>query len=107
MIWFFIVAQALSAGCAVAAAVYWFQSARVETPERFSVHVSKPDGFMGEPLGGNPLGGTFVGTAHSSDFKALAEALKRQSKMNAIGARFASGAAILQAVAIAERLISG
>jgi len=100
----FHLVQALSAICAIAAAVYWLRSALVNTPDGFAVHVSKPDGFMGQPLGGGPLHATFIGTAHSSDFQALAEALKKQSKLSAIGAGFASGAAIFQVIGMLESL---
>jgi len=72
---------ALSALFALGAAILWLLSTVVRTPDKFSVHVSRPEGFMGEPLGGGPLHAASIGTAHSSDFKQLADALKRQSRL--------------------------
>ena len=91
---------ALSALFAIAAALLWFVSAVVKTPDRFSIHVVRPDSFMGQPLGGDPLGGTYVGQAHSSDLVALANALRRQSKFSAWAAGCAGVSAILQTASL-------
>ena len=85
---------------AIAAAVLWFLSASVKTPDGFSVHVVRPDSYMGQPMGGNPLGGTYVGHAYSDDFKSLADALRRQSKLSALAAVCAGVSAVLQALSL-------
>ena len=90
----------LSALFAIVAALLWFISAMVKTPESFSIHVARPNSFMGEPLGGNPLGGTYVGQAHSSDLVTLANALRRQSKFSAWVAGCAGISAIMQAASL-------
>jgi hypothetical protein len=53
------------------------------------------------PLGGGPLGGTYVGSVHSSAFNELAEKLKEQSRRNMWGSLCAAVAAVLQVVAAA------
>ena len=88
----------LSALFAIPAAVLWFMSARVETPEHFNVHVVGPDSPMGLPLGGNPMGGVYVGQAYSRELVALAEALSKQSRLSAYAAGCAGVSALLQAV---------
>jgi len=89
----------LSALFAFVAAGLWLMSARVKTPDTFSVHVSRPDAF-GQPLGGHPMFGEYIGQAHSQDFTALAEALKRQSRLSAWAASSAACAVALQAFAL-------
>ena len=59
----------LTALAAIVAAVLWFKSAVIKTPESFSIHVVKPDM---EPMGGNPVGGTYAGQAYSQDLINLA-----------------------------------
>jgi len=90
----------LSALFAITAAALWFVSAVVKTPDRFAIHVVRPNGPMGRPLGGNPIGGTYVGQAHSSDLVALASALRRQSKFSAWAAGCAGISALLQAASL-------
>jgi hypothetical protein len=85
-----------AAGFAALAAIFWFLSALVRTPKRFNVAVVRG----GSPAGGHPLGATFVGTAHSGDFLVLANALKRQSCLNAIAAICAAISAILGGVGV-------
>jgi hypothetical protein len=89
----------LSALFAIVAAGLWLMSARVKTPDYFSVHVSRSDGF-GQPLGGPPMFGEHIGQAHSQDFVVLADALKKQSRLSAWAASSAAGAAALQAIAL-------
>jgi len=86
-----------SALFAITAAILWWRSAVVKTLDHFSIHVSRPNSPMGAPLGGGPLGGVFVGQAHSDDLIALANALKRQSKFSAWAAICAGISAICQA----------
>lgn len=43
----------------VAAAVFWFKSAEIETPENFFIHIVRPD--HDQLLGGNPLGERTLG----------------------------------------------
>ena len=99
----YFAAQIGSAALAIAAAAYWYRSTLVKTPSRFSVHVVRPN--MGPPLGANPLGGTYVGTAHSSDLQELTGALKEQSRRNMIGSICAAGAALLQTLAAVLALV--
>jgi hypothetical protein len=89
-----------SALFAIAAALLWFVSAVVKTPNSFSIHVVRPDSSMGQPLGGNPQGGTYVGHAYSNDLVTLAKALRRQSKFSAWAAGCAGVSAILQAASM-------
>lgn len=89
--------QILSALAAIPAALLWFLSAVVKTPQSFSVHVVRPDS---PPLGGNPLSGEYVGQAYSNDLVNLANALRRQSRLSGWAALCASISAILQAVSI-------
>jgi hypothetical protein len=89
-----------SALFAIAAAVLWFMSARVTTPDSFSIHVVRSNSPFGQPLG-QPLGATFVGTAHSADLVELANALRRQSKLSAYAAVCAAASAVAQAIALA------
>lgn len=53
-----IVLQYTSAFFAFFAAILWFVSAIVKTPTSFSIHVARPQGLFGQPLGGDPFGGT-------------------------------------------------
>jgi hypothetical protein len=71
-----------AAGFGLLAAGFWLWSSIVPIPERFNIAVVRGD----SPVGGHPLGATFVGTAHSGDFLVLANALKRQSRLNSIAA---------------------
>ena len=83
---------------ALAAAILWFLSAKVKTPNSFSIHVVKPNGQ--EPLGGNPIGGTYQGHGYSSELTKLAESLSKQSKLSALAAIFAGLSAITQTISI-------
>jgi hypothetical protein len=89
----------LSALFAFTAAGLWFMSARVKTPDHFAVHVSRPEAF-GQPMGGHPMFGEYLGQAHSQDFAVLADALKKQSRLSAWAASSAACAAALQAIAL-------
>lgn len=55
---------------------------------------------MGEPLGGDPLGGKYIGNAYSNDLINLADSLKKQSKLSAYAAIFASISAVFQVTTI-------
>lgn len=90
----------LSAIFAIAAAALWFASAVIKTPERFAIHVVAPNSTMGQPLGGNPLGGTYVGQAQSGDLVNLAHALRRQSRLSAWAASCAGVSAVLQVASL-------
>ncbi len=98
-----IILSALSAASALAAAVLWFRSSIIKTPESFSIHVARADGIMGQPLG-QPLGGTYVGNAYSKDLVTLANALRKQSSLSGWAAGFAAVSAILQAGALIAQL---
>lgn len=95
----------LSALFAFGAASLWLMSARVRTPGSFSVHVSRSDGF-GEPLGGGPMFGKYIGHAHSEDFVTLASALKRQNSLSARAAVCAACAAALQGVTLIREFLA-
>jgi len=99
-----LVLGALSVLAALVAAILWFASAVVKTPENFSIHVARPAGRMGEPLGGSPLGGTYVGHGDSSDLIDLANALRRQSRLSGVAAIWAGAAAVLQAGALLAQI---
>jgi hypothetical protein len=99
-----IVLSALSALAGLAAAVLWFLSALVRTPENFAIHVAKANGMMGEPLGGGPFGGTYVGHAYSQDLIDLANALRRQSRLSGKAAILTAIAVILQTGALATQI---
>jgi len=101
-----IVLGALSAAAASAAAVLWLLSAKVKTPQTFSIHVARAQGAMGQPLGGNPSGGTYVGHAYSQDLIDLANALRRQSTLSAWAAVSAGVAGGLQAGTLIVQLCS-
>ena len=87
----------LSALFAIAAAVLWFVSAVVKSPTTFKIHVVNP---QQQPLGGNPVGGTYVGQAYSEDLVSLADSLKRQSKFSARAAICAGVSALLQTASL-------
>jgi hypothetical protein len=87
----------LTAVFAIIAAVLWLKSAKIKTPENFSIYVVKPNQT---PLGGNPMGGTYLGNAYSQDLTELAIALKKQSKLSANAASFAALSAMIQALSI-------
>jgi len=87
----------LSAVCAIVAAYIWWQSAKVKTPDKFNIHVVKPNA---QPMGGNPMGGTYMGHAYGQDLNDLAGALKRQSQLSARAAIFAGAAAFLQSISL-------
>jgi len=85
-----------SAVSAIIAAILWFMSAKIKTPNHFGIYVVKPDGVMGEPLG-DPLGGKYIGHAYSSDLELLGNNLIRQSKLSAWAAIAAGISAVTQA----------
>jgi hypothetical protein len=87
----------LSALFAIGAAVLWFFSAVVKTPTSFAIHVVRP---QQQPMGGNPMGGTYGGQAYSEDLISLANALKRQSKFSAGAAICAGISALLQTASL-------
>ena len=91
---------AISTIFAIAAALLWLASARVKTPTHFSISVVRSNGAMGQPFGGNPLGASFVGQAHSQDLLDLATALRLQSKLSALAAACAAVSAFAQVWAI-------
>jgi hypothetical protein len=91
MITLYGIAQFASGFFGLLAAVLWFKSAMVTTPEKFSVHVVEASGLLGQPLGTK-----YVGYGYSSELSELAQALIRQSRWNAWGARSAAVAAFLQ-----------
>ena len=90
----------VSALFAIAASVLWFMSARIKTPEQFSIHVARPHGSMGQPLGGDPLAGTYVGHAYSQELVILATALRRQSRFSAWAAASAGLSVLAQVGAL-------
>ncbi len=90
----------LSALFAFAAGLLWLKSAIVETPKSFAIYVVKPTGNLGQPLGGNPIGGEYMGHAYSQDLNNLANALIAQSKTSGYAAFCACAAALLQAMSI-------
>ena len=87
----------LSVLFAIAAATLWFVSAIVKTPTSFAIHVVRPQQQL---LGGNPMGGTYVGQAYSEDLVSLANALKRQSRFSALAAFCAGISALLQTASV-------
>lgn len=89
--------QLASAGAALAAGALWFWSVKVAFPDRYTINVVRPDEGL---FGPEPMGGTFVGQAYSSDFKRLTSALATQSKRNSYAALAAGLSAILQAVSL-------
>ena len=74
-----------------------------KTPDSFSVHVVRP---REAPLGGNPMGGTYIGEAYSQDFTNLADALRRQSRLRADAAICAGTSALLQGVSMFASLFT-
>jgi hypothetical protein len=68
----------------------------VKTPTDFAIHVV----HTSKPMGGNPIGGTYVGQAYSEDLVSLANALRRQSKFSAWGAICAGISAIFQTASL-------
>lgn len=74
----------LSAVSAIAAAWLWFQSARIRTPEKFSILV-------------NSMFDESFGIGQSPELTALGNALVRQSKLSASAAVCAGVSALAQA----------
>ena len=89
--------QVASAGFAIVAGGLWFWSVRVKFPDHYNVHVVRPDML---PLGGDPMGGKYIGHAYSSDFNDLTLALRTQSRRNALAALAAGMSAVLQALCL-------
>jgi hypothetical protein len=100
-----IVLGGVSAITAVVAAALWFVTARVTTPNSFSIFVARANGSFGKPLG-DPLGGTYVGHAYSEDLNKLADALRRQSRLSAWAAVFAGIAAFSQTGSLIAQLLA-
>ena len=96
MFWIKIALQIADAALAGGAAIYWYWSSQIKTPETFSIYVVKPDTI---PLG-QPLGGKYMGNAYSEDLKELATKLREQSELSKKAATYAAIAAALQAVLI-------
>jgi hypothetical protein len=78
----------------LAAAWFWFRSAKVITPKQFNIMVVKPS--MG-PLGG-PLGGTFEGMGYSQELTDIGQALIRQSNLSGYAAIFTVVSVILTTI---------
>src|SRR4051812_3617776 len=98
MLWLIKIAlQVFGAALAGLAALYWYWSTQVKTPEAFSIHVVKP--HMA-PLGGDPIGGKYMGQAYSKDLLELANKLREQSELSKKAAAYAAAAAGLQAILI-------
>ena len=87
----------LSAMFAIAAAFLWFLSAVVKTPQSFAIHVVRS---QEQPLGGDPLDGTYVGYGYSNDIVSLAKALNRQSRLSAWAAICAGISAFFQSASL-------
>ena len=79
-------------------------SARISLPNSINAHVEKADGLMGEPLGGHPMGGQYIGHVHSKDLKELAAGLKIQSQLSACAAKAAAISALLQVASLALQM---
>lgn len=98
-----IILEMSLAACAILAAMFWLISARVKTPQSFSIHVVKPET---QPFGGNAvMGGEYMGNAYSEDINNLAAALIKQSRWSSGGALFGSLSAILLAVSIGIKYV--
>jgi hypothetical protein len=87
--------QYVSAAFAFAAAILWWKSAIVKTPDRFSIHVLRTSGLMAQPLFAK-----YVGHGHSPELENLGAALISQSRWNGWGAKCAAVAATLQGTAV-------
>jgi hypothetical protein len=83
------------------AAYVWFKSAKVQTPDSFSIYVARP---YNSPLGDNPLNASYMGQGYSEDLTNLGESLSKQSKLSAKAATVAALAAIFQAASIIIKL---
>ena len=94
-----VVVSAGSAAFAFAASALWLWSARIRTPERFSIHVVRGTSVMQQPMGGS-IDAEFIGTAHSKDLVALASGLRRQSELSGWAAVCAALAAALQGLLV-------
>lgn len=83
----------LSILTAAAAAYYWLKASSVATPTSFTIHVVKPSQhvLMGPDA-------DYMGVGQSQELTHLARALVTQSRLSAIGARFAGASAILLAI---------
>jgi len=92
------VIKCASAVFAIAAAILWFVSARIKTPESFSIHVARAGTLQGQLLAGGVIGSQYAGHGYSPELTALGESMCRQSKWSAAAAVCAGIAAILQAV---------
>lgn len=85
----------LTVFAATIAAVFWFISATIKTPNKFDIFITKSDK---SPLGDNPLDWTTIWQWYSYDIVKLSNALKNQSKRSAIASIFAALSAIAQAI---------
>ena len=85
----------VSISFAIVAAVLWFGSAMVSTPDSFDITVVRPDGGI---LGGGGPGAKFVGSGYSESLRLLGKALKTQSALSAFAAICAGISAVAQAM---------
>ena len=76
------------------AAILWFVSTIIPIPKTVIGHVVTPHEV---PLGGNPIGGTYVGQIYSEDMKELVRSLRIQSRLSACAAFF-SGLSVICAI---------
>ena len=90
-----IICQVLAALMALGAALIWWWSARIKTPEQFQIFVTVDQ--LNTGFGG---GGNGTGTAVSPELNELAGALKRQSSLSGYAAMLTGLSALLQAIAL-------
>jgi hypothetical protein len=93
---FLLVLQAIGAASAFAAAIFWFLSTRVRSPDTIRLFTVPPDEFLDAGFLGNPQG-----HVHSPDLNNLTNALKKQSSLNSWGAIFSAISATAQGIALA------
>jgi hypothetical protein len=82
------------------AAWLWLKSATPPSSTTFSITVTRSDSPMGQPLGGGPLGGTYVGHGYSPELNQPGTDLANQSKLSARAARVTAASVFLQALAV-------
>jgi hypothetical protein len=92
-------ANVMSSGFALAAAVLWLLSALVKTPKAFPARAVQPDEYVENPIGG-PIPEHAPGTVQSEAHLQLGAALRRQSTLSASAAVCACVSAAAQAVAL-------
>jgi Flp pilus assembly protein TadB len=97
--WIPLCLNVVSAIAAIAAAVLWWKSARVKTPQRFSIMVKHLHGLPDTTIMGDSTVGAPIGEAESPELQQLAAALQAQSKLSSHAAKCAAVAALAQGVA--------